>query len=71
LPELFEELETPRAIVYGHSHIPLHEVTGTGLHLINPGAAGKPRFNTSPTLAILTQDDTTGDLIVTHQDIPV
>jgi uncharacterized protein len=39
-------------IVYGHTHRPLIQMVGTVL-VINPGAAGPPRFNLKPSVALL------------------
>jgi uncharacterized protein len=53
-PEALREAH-PRAdiIVYGHTHRPLVErVAGT--LVVNPGAAGPPRFGLAPSVAVLT-----------------
>jgi hypothetical protein len=39
--------------VYGHTHKPLIERSGTRL-VVNPGAAGPRRFNLQPSVARLT-----------------
>lgn len=44
--------EAPDVVVFGHTHKPFHEMIGRTLYL-NPGYAGKPRFNLSRTVAIL------------------
>ena len=40
------------AVVFGHSHIALHESRG-GLTFFNPGAAGKRRFKVVPSVGLL------------------
>jgi uncharacterized protein len=40
-------------IVYGHTHRPLVERLAGAL-IVNPGAAGPPRFGLSPSVAVLT-----------------
>ncbi len=40
-------------IVYGHTHRPLEDRSARIL-VVNPGAAGPPRFGAAPTVAILT-----------------
>lgn len=47
--------ERPDAVVFGHSHKPFHEIIG-GVHFLNPGYAGKPRFNQPRSVAILEMD---------------
>jgi putative phosphoesterase len=44
--------EAPDAVIFGHTHKPFSEVVGRTLYL-NPGYAGKPRFNLPRTVAIL------------------
>jgi putative phosphoesterase len=44
---------TAAVIVYGHTHKPLVERAGARL-VVNPGAAGPPRFNLQPSVARLT-----------------
>ena len=44
------------AVVSGHSHIARQELLG-GVLFLNPGAAGKPRFRLTPSVAILTMAD--------------
>ena len=39
-------------IVYGHTHRPIIQMVGAVL-VINPGAAGPPRFNLKPSVALL------------------
>lgn len=41
-----------RVVISGHSHRPKHEVRG-GVHYVNPGSAGPPRFNLPIALARL------------------
>lgn len=43
--------ETPDVVVFGHSHKPHHEQIGRVTYL-NPGYAGKPRFDMPRTVAI-------------------
>lgn len=47
--------ERPDAVVFGHSHKPFHEIIG-GVRFLNPGYAGKPRFNQPRSVAILEMD---------------
>ena len=39
-------------VVFGHTHRPTAESVGGSLY-VNPGAAGPPRFNLKPSVAIL------------------
>lgn len=45
-------LEQPHVVVFGHTHKPFNEVIG-GIHFLNPGYAGKPRFNQARSVALL------------------
>jgi uncharacterized protein len=45
-------VETPHAVVYGHSHRPFSVTVGRTL-FINPGYAGRTRFGQSRSVAIL------------------
>jgi putative phosphoesterase len=47
--------ENPDVVVFGHTHKPFCETIGTTLYL-NPGYAGKQRFELQRTVAILTCD---------------
>ena len=47
--------ERPDAVIFGHSHQPFNEVIG-GSHFLNPGYAGKPRFNQARSVAVLEID---------------
>jgi putative phosphoesterase len=49
--------EAPDVVVFGHTHKPFHEMIGRTLYL-NPGYAGKPRFNLARTVAILHSEPT-------------
>jgi putative phosphoesterase len=44
--------ENPQIIIHGHSHIAKHE-TIDGVSVLNPGAAGRPRFKDVPSLATI------------------
>jgi uncharacterized protein len=44
--------EQPHVVVFGHTHKPFNEIIG-GIHFLNPGYAGKPRFNQSRSVALL------------------
>jgi putative phosphoesterase len=44
--------EQPDVVVFGHSHKPFNEVIGRTLYL-NPGYAGKSRFNQPRSVAVL------------------
>lgn len=46
----------PNAVIFGHTHKPFNEVIG-GVHFINPGYAGKPRFKLERSVAILHLED--------------
>lgn len=48
--------ERPDAVIFGHSHKPFSEIIN-GLHFLNPGYAGKPRFHQSRSVALLEVDD--------------
>src|SRR5262245_41692228 len=48
--------EQPDVVVFGHTHKPFCERLGATLYL-NPGSAGKPRFNLPRTVAILECQD--------------
>lgn len=52
-------------IVYGHTHRPLIDHTD-GILVVNPGAAGAPRFGLPPSVAILTLGP---DLKVEHVEL--
>jgi len=45
----------PRAeiIVYGHTHKPLLELVDRTVTVMNPGGAGRPRFDLKPSVGIL------------------
>jgi len=47
--------ERPDAVVFGHSHKPFNETIG-GVHFLNPGYAGKPRFGQPRSVALLDCD---------------
>ena len=47
--------QRPDAVVFGHSHQPFNEVIG-GIHFLNPGYAGKPRFNQPRSVALMECD---------------
>lgn len=40
-------------IVYGHTHKPLLEVVDRTVTVINPGGAGRPRFDLKPSVGIM------------------
>lgn len=44
--------EPPDAVIFGHTHKPFNEVIG-GVHFLNPGYAGKPRFSQARSVALL------------------
>ena len=46
------EKENPNVVVFGHSHQRFSETRG-GIFYLNPGYAGKPRFNLGRSVAIL------------------
>lgn len=45
----------PRVVIYGHSHIPKLEWIG-GIHVFNPGAAGRARFRQKPCVGLVSGD---------------
>ena len=44
--------ENPQIVIHGHSHIAKHE-RENGISVLNPGAAGRPRFRDVPSVAII------------------
>lgn len=44
--------ENPQIIIHGHSHTAKHEKEN-GVNVLNPGAAGRPRFRDVPSVAII------------------
>jgi putative phosphoesterase len=38
LTRLEQEYPSADAVIFGHSHLPLHETTGTGFQIFNPGS---------------------------------
>ena len=47
--------DDPAVILYGHTHLPYlgkHD----GIWVVNPGPAGRPRFNDRPTVALMIWD---------------
>lgn len=48
--------ENPDVVVFGHTHKPFFETIGNTIYL-NPGYAGKQRFQLQRTVAILTCDE--------------
>jgi uncharacterized protein len=55
-PEKLLARYTEDVIVFGHTHKPLIERSGTRL-VVNPGAAGPRRFNLKPSVARMTVKD--------------
>jgi uncharacterized protein len=51
------ELEAPDVVVFGHTHKPYNQRIGSTLYL-NPGYAGRPRFNLPRSVAILHCEET-------------
>lgn len=54
LKERFAQ-DRPEVVIFGHSHKMFNEVIG-GIHFLNPGYAGKPRFNQTRSVALLELD---------------
>lgn len=52
---------TEDVIIFGHTHKPLIERSGTRL-VVNPGAAGPRRFNVKPSVARMTVKDGRADV---------
>ncbi len=48
--------DDPQVLVFGHTHTAFNE-TIDGVHFINPGYAGKPRFKQERSVAILHVED--------------
>lgn len=46
----------PHVLMFGHTHKPFNEVID-GIHFLNPGYAGKPRFKLERSVAILHLED--------------
>ena len=46
------EVDRPDAVIFGHTHKPLAQTVG-GILYLNPGYAGKPRFNLTRSVALL------------------
>lgn len=44
--------DEPEVVIFGHTHTPLEE-RHRGVLFFNPGAAGKPRFRSRPTVGLL------------------
>jgi len=44
--------QRPDLVIFGHTHRPLHE-NFNGVVFFNPGAAGRPRFGSIPTVGLL------------------
>lgn len=42
----------PDVVVFGHSHQAFNEIIG-GIHFVNPGYAGRPRFNQPRSVAVM------------------
>lgn len=56
-----------QVIIYGHSHIPLHELED-GVHLLNPGSPTDKRRQPQRTMAFLTIDGDVVDAAITNLD---
>ncbi len=46
----------PQVVLFGHTHKPFNEII-EGIHFLNPGYAGKPRFKLERSVAILHLED--------------
>jgi uncharacterized protein len=51
--KLHEAFPLAEIIVYGHTHKPLLELVDRTVTVINPGGAGRPRFDLRPTVGIV------------------
>lgn len=49
------DLKSGDIFISGHTHIPLLEKTGSGIILINPGSAARPRSKEGKTVAVLSE----------------
>jgi putative phosphoesterase len=58
----------PDLVVYGHTHVPLHE-RRAGVVFFNPGAAGKPQFRSKPTIGLL--EIAADGLRLSHHALPL
>jgi putative phosphoesterase len=52
-----------RVLVYGHSHVPNHEVRADGLVLVNPGSCGPKRFDLPVSIGFLRPRPGAGGLV--------
>jgi hypothetical protein len=70
-PELLLEATRdarPDLVIFGHTHAPLLK-TFSGVVFFNPGAAGKPRFRSKPTVGSL--EISSGALELRHHALPL
>jgi uncharacterized protein len=51
--KLHAEFPKAEIIVYGHTHKPLLELVDRTVTVMNPGGAGRPRFNLKPSVGIM------------------
>jgi putative phosphoesterase len=57
LERLYERFPDADAVVFGHSHIPLHERDGDGFQIFNPGSPTDRRRSPHHTMGIATVRD--------------
>ncbi len=56
LGRLRERFPSAALVVFGHSHLPLHETTATGFQIFNPGSPTERRRAPQNTMGIVTID---------------
>ncbi|HJU47004.1 MAG TPA: metallophosphoesterase family protein, partial [Gaiellaceae bacterium] len=56
------------AVVFGHSHVPLHEVAQDGFQIFNPGSATTRRREPRCTIGLATAGD--GRIAFRHLEVP-
>ena len=56
-PRMRRAFPDASAVIFGHSHIPLHEIADDGLHLFNPGSPTERRRSPQHSMGTLDLDD--------------
>ncbi len=51
--KLHEAFPRAEIIVYGHTHKPLLELVDKTVTVLNPGGAGRPRFDLKPSVGVM------------------
>ncbi len=60
--------QSPGLILFGHTHKQYCE-RHDGALVVNPGAAGKPRFQDQSSVAVLSWNESAGELLVEHKPL--